>query len=235
VSDVIRIALVGEGVTDFEILQAAIQAMLGERRFILTLLQPEGSIAFMGGGNAGPFGGGWNGVFKWCRQAVLRAGRLSDDPLFAVYDLLILHLDADVAAEQATNEMVNEGMGTLLPCERVCPPPRATTDELRAVMLTWIGETQTPGRTVLCTPSKSTEAWVMAAFFPNDREMARWGWECHPDPEGRLALQPKSLRFKKTRVAYQERAQSFQDSWFTVCGMLSEATRFRDDFLSVVP
>jgi hypothetical protein len=57
-SSTIRIALVGEGVTDFEVLRAAIDSMLNGRSFDLKLLQPEGSVAFTGGGDAGPLGGG---------------------------------------------------------------------------------------------------------------------------------------------------------------------------------
>ena len=50
-SDTLRIALVGEGVTDFVVLKAAVNSMLGGRSFDLKLLQPEGSVAFTGSGN----------------------------------------------------------------------------------------------------------------------------------------------------------------------------------------
>ena len=82
-SSPVRIALVSEGITDYVVLKAAIESMLDGRSFILTLLQPEGSVAFSGGGNAGPFGGGWKGVHRWCLQSAVRGGgRLSGDPLF---------------------------------------------------------------------------------------------------------------------------------------------------------
>jgi hypothetical protein len=73
-SDPLRIALVAEGVTDKVVLEAAVQSMLNGQTFILTLLQPEESVAFTGAGHAGPLGGGWKGVYKWCRQATVRAG-----------------------------------------------------------------------------------------------------------------------------------------------------------------
>lgn len=65
-SEPLRIAVVAEGVTDFAVIEAAIAAMLAERPFVLTALQPEGNVAFTGGGEAGPFGGGWKGVYRWC-------------------------------------------------------------------------------------------------------------------------------------------------------------------------
>jgi hypothetical protein len=93
-SSAVRIALVAEGITDYVVINAAISAILGDRSFYLKLLQPEGSVAFTGCGNAGLFGGGWKGVYQWCLQAAQRSGgSLSGDPLFINYDLLLLHLE----------------------------------------------------------------------------------------------------------------------------------------------
>jgi hypothetical protein len=107
-SETVRIALVCEGVTDYEVLRAAIESMLNDRSFDLKMLQPEGSVAFTGAGAAGPLGGGWKGVYKWCLQAAQRGGGcLSGDPLFQGYDLLVLHLDADVADEDPANQSID--------------------------------------------------------------------------------------------------------------------------------
>lgn len=221
-SSPVRIALVSEGITDYVVLRAAIRSMLDGRSFVLTLLQPEGSLAFTAAGNVGPLGGGWRGVYKWCLQSAVRGGgRLSGDPLFIGHDLLVLHLDADVAGENLTG---------LLPCEQPCPPPNATTDRLRAVMLAWLGEAQTPPQTVLCTPSKSTEAWVMAACFPSDKEVKKKSWECHPHPETRLGQQPKPQRFSKSQTDYEKAQSKLQARWPDIVAKLSEAARFQNDF-----
>lgn len=99
-SEPIRIALVAEGVTDFVFLEAVLRAMLPpERTFDFKLLQPEESAAFSSGGHAGAFGGGWRGVYKWCHQQVVSFEGLRDHPLLLNYDLLMIHLDADVASE----------------------------------------------------------------------------------------------------------------------------------------
>lgn len=234
-SNTLRIALIAEGVTDYEVLDAVIEAMLNGRSYILTLLQPESSVAFIGGGNAGHFGGGWKGVYRWCVQAVLRSGgKLSDDPLFLGQDLLLIHLDADVASEDPVhNEFPITELAGVLPCERPCPPPNATTNSLRNVMLSWIGEIQTPPNTVLCTPSKSIETWVIAAIFPRDREMTRRGWECHPNPVSRLGQQPVRERFAKNQADYAARKPKIQAGWPSVVTYLTEARRFQDDFMAV--
>ena len=176
-------------------------------------------------------------MYKWCRQATLRAGgSLSDDPLFIAYDLLILHLDADVAGEDPANDPIDPdpSLAGVLPCEQPCPPASATTAALRVVILSWVGETQVPPQTVLCTPSKSTEAWVMAAFFPNDREMTRAAWECHANPAGRLPQQPSQNRFSKKQADYEARASELCAGWPAITGRLAEAGRFQNDFMTAV-
>src|SRR3989442_1581074 len=110
--------------------------MLGGRSFILYLLQPEESVALTGTGDAGPLGGGWKGVYRWCSQVAARSDiRWDDDPLFLENDLLILHLDADVAGEHPPNDLaaVAQGFPPYLPCQHPCPPAADTTEPLRSV------------------------------------------------------------------------------------------------------
>lgn len=224
----LRIALVAEGVTDYLVLQAAIEAMCGNRPFILNLLQPEQSVAFSGGGDAGSLGGGWLGVWKWCLLSAQRGdGHLRDDPLFFNYDMLILHLDADVA--DARPPLPVPG----LPCAQPCPPACATTDALRQTLLAWCGETMVPPQTVLCTPSKSTESWVLAACFPADAVMTKLGWECYPKPENRLGQQAKAVRFAKNQRDYAGRYAVFKNGWMGVVAKLPEAARFQRDFVAM--
>jgi len=236
-SSAVRIALVAEGITDYVMVNAAISAILGDRSFYLKLLQPEGSVAFTGGGNAGLFGGGWKGVYQWCLQAVQRSGgSLSGDPLFINYDLLLLHLDADVASERPADHAIDPiaELDGILPCEQPCPPSNATTDPLREILLSWVGETNIPPNVVLCTPSKSTEAWVMAVFFPTDREMKKHGWECHRKPETRLGQQPKVYRFAKNYTDYQNRETELRAGWPIIIETLTEARRFHEDFTAAI-
>jgi hypothetical protein len=206
------------------VIEAALRAVLEKRSFVLTQLQPEGSVAF------GRIGTGWSGVYRWCAQAVARGGgQLSGDALvFGFYDLLILHLDADVAessyAEGGIEPLPSDGA---LPCHMPCPPASDTTDALRAVMLSWFREAAVPPRTVVCMPSKSTEAWVVAALFPRDRAM-KDGIECHRDPESRLSQQPKAQRLRKAVRDYQDHAADIETSWSRLASPrgLGEAARF---------
>lgn len=227
-SDLLRIALVAEGITDYCVLDAVVEHLLNGRSYDLTLLQPESSVAFSGAGAAGIFGGGWKGVCKWCCQSADTPFGFADDPLFRTYNVLILHLDADVGDDPNEKEWP-EG----LPCVIPCPPPTAKTDALRTIALKWLGEATLPDGTVFCTPSKSTEAWIMFLFFPQDREMKRLGWECHPNPAGRLPQQPKADRFAKTEANYKARAPEIRQRWPQIAGALTEAKRFETEFLAL--
>jgi hypothetical protein len=236
-SDTIRIAMVCEGITDFSVIRGAIDSMLGNRSFVLSLLQPEESRAFTGAGDVGELGGGWKGVYKWCLQSKDRGnGKLSGDPLFFAYDLLILHIDADVAGENPAEYPVSPIplLKDFLPCQRPCPPPNDSTDALRNVVLSWLGEVKIPAKTVFCTPSKSTESWIMYLFFPKDRDMNLKGWECHSNPGIRLQQQPKKYRFAKSYKDYTSRENKISKGWPKLATALSEANRFQHDFLQIV-
>jgi len=221
-SDPLRIAFVGEGPTDRIVITAAVETMLGESSFILRQLHPEESPAF------GPLGAGWVGVYKWCKQVVARSGALRSDVLYDEYDILILHLDADVADEKYSNGAIEEAVEDL-PCAKPCPPPDATTDSLRAVLLRWSGENAVPSDTVLCTPSKSMEAWVVAALFPNDSAVLK-GIECLQEPQNRLGQQPIAQRIQKRQRDYEQRSEELKEAWPRLVGTLTEAKRFESSF-----
>lgn len=221
-SEEVRIALVAEGPTDRIVIESAVEAMVADRPFVLRQIQPEQSAAF------GQAGTGWVGVYRWCKQAAKRGGgRLRDDQLLREYHLLLLHLDADAADKDYADGAIL-GEPPDLPCAAACPPSSATTNALRIVLLRWAGEAATPPRVVLCTPSKATEAWVVAAIFPGDPSVPNI--ECLPNPEVRLAAQPAPVRIRKKQRDYDSKRSEFRDAWPTLVTTLSEAARFSSEF-----
>lgn len=226
-SDPFRVAVVAEGPTDKIIIEAVIFSVFGDRPFVLRQLQPEGSLAF------GPMGTGWGGVYRWCRQASARAGGpIRNDPLFLTYDLLILHLDAEVAGEDYANARIADPANDL-PCSQPCPPPEASTNALRSVMLRWVGENVVPPKTVLCTPSMSTDTWVLCALYPSVVSAIKGNIECLPNPDHRLQAQPKTGRLvtggDKIPRVYRARAHEITQAWDQVRDLCSEARRFSSD------
>ena len=233
-SEPVRIAVAVEGPTDAVVLRAILKALLRGTEFQFQTLQPEGSAAF-GSAPFGKTGAGWAGVYRWCRQAVLEGdGAVSGSSALSNHDVLVVQVDADVAGEAYADGNIRDAPRDDLPCEEPCPPPDRTTNALRAVIVNWLGERERPRRTVLCTPSKSMEAWVIAAVWPDNRVIRRGNWECHRRPEGQLAALPKAKRFAKRLYDYRQKEDEIESAWPKVSARLTEAARFEREFLAAM-
>ena len=217
----LAIGLVAEGPTDFVIIEAALKACL-PRPFVLTLLQPEATRPEMQGG--------WGGVYKWCRSVAARGfGAPERDPTLSRFDLLIIHVDADVA-EDSYSDIVPDIPTDVaaLPCSKPCPPPGATVDALRAVVLSWLGIGELGTKTMFCIPSKATEAWLAVAVA-SDVPRIMVDLECVLTMEAHLASLPKGRKIRKTKAQYQLHAATVQDQWPRIAALCSQARRFQDE------
>ena len=234
-SEPLHIAVVVEGPTDEIVLKAILEALLPDTELVFHRLQPEGSVAF-GSAPSGSTGVGWAGVYRWSRQAVSEGdGSVSGSLALLNHDLLIVHVDADVAGKTYADGNIRDAPCDDLPCEQPCPPPHETTNALRAVVLNWLGEQECPPRIVLCTPSKNIEAWVLAAICPKNNVIRRNDWECRPNPEGQLAALPIHQRFRKRPEDYRGKQAEITEAWPQVSARLTEAARFETEFLAAVP
>ena len=234
-SDPLRIAAAVEGPTDAIVLRAILSALLPDMEFEFQTLQPEGSVAF-GFPSFGRTGAGWAGVCRWSRQSVREGdGSVSGSSVLSYHDVLIVHVDADVAGKTYADGNIRDAPCEDLPCERPCPPPHETTNALRAVILNWLGEHERPPRIVLCTPSKSIEAWVLAAIWPENRMVRRDDWECRPNPEDQLGALPKPRRFRKRPDDYRSKKSEIVEGWPQVSQRLTEAARFEAEILAAIP
>jgi hypothetical protein len=153
--------------------------------------------------------------------------------------MLVIHVDADVAGKNYRDDQRVSDAPNDLPCERPCPPASATTDALRQVVLGWMGETATPPKTILCTPSKAIETWVLVALYPLNQFSAGNDVECRTNPETQLQSQPSAQRLirggKKDRQKYREFAPAVAHAWPHVRLCCTEAERFSTEFLAAVP
>lgn len=230
-SNPLRVAFVIEGPTDYLALRAAIRALLDGRDFESTVIRPE-----LDENLAALTAGGWGGVYRWCRQVVDQAdGPARNNPLFTFHDALIIQVDADVARRKYSDYEITDTPYEDLPCEQACPPPNATTDPLRAVMLGWLDETTSPPGAVLCTPSKNIETWVLVALFPDDASAKKADVECRWDGEVRLRKYGLIKSGQKLIDEYAANEKGIQNAWHVVRQRCSEAERFSKDFLSLVP
>ncbi|MCY4054291.1 MAG: hypothetical protein OXF67_00170 [Cyanobacteria bacterium MAG CAR4_bin_6] len=212
-SEPLRIAVVVEGPTDSIVLEAIVRSLLAGAEFEFDTLQPaEDSAVF--GANFRLHGPGWGGVYRWSRQATEKSdGSLSSFSKLSPskWDLLIIHVDADVADKTYASTGIQSPPQNDLPCAKPCPP-----------------------QTILCTPSKTMDAWVLTAIFPDNAIFQQQNWECHPDPAGQLKALPQGQRFSKKIRDYRERNQGISQAWPRVSGTLTEAARFQEEFLHAI-
>lgn len=224
-----RIALVSEGTTDAVVIEAALKAIL-KRPFVLVPLQPEATRPEMGSG--------WGGVLKWCQEfRRLGAASLEADPTLQGFDLVIVHLDADVAEKSysdcgtAVVQWAQEQAFPPLPCSFPCPPPSNTTDALEAVLLGWLGLSAVGPRSLVCLPSKAIESWLASAVLPSGHNLLT-DLECNLSLETGLAQLPKGQKIRKSRRDYQRWAGKISSQWDSVKAFCSRAAVFEREVLS---
>lgn len=229
----LRIALVAEGPTDYVLIEAALKAILGKQTFVLTQLQPEVTSPF--------FGGGWGGVLKWCAATAQRwQGLLDDDPLLANFDLLIIHLDADVAHQSYANcgpgvvAMATTNNWPGLPCNQPCPPVGPTCGALQSVLTGWLSPVVLGPKTVVCLPAQSTGAWLAAVALPSTHALLS-NVECNLALEDALGYLPKQLKVKKSVPGYRAKADAIRQYWNQVKALCSQAAQFESAVQAALP
>lgn len=182
---------------------------------VVTQIQPEADLIE---GDAGPLGGGWKGVRRWCGN-IAQQGGLDAAGAFAVAHTLVLHVDADIAPDREVN------------CACPCPPAGNTTAALCGVLLGWLGDTKPHESMAFCIPAQATELWVAAALDPATIA-AMTAPECVADPAAMLFRRPEKFvrrkdgRWKKHPAAYRDAAPTVTARWAEVTQMLPEAMRF---------
>lgn len=238
-----RVRLVCEGPTDSDVIAAVLDAHLHGREYQLTRLQPDGSLY---GGDAGPHGGGWKGVRGWCRAAAEAGGLEAVGALGPDVDVLVIHVDADVAADPEH--------GVLRPC----PPPDATIEAVEAIVMSWLGVTTLPARVVLWVPCMATESWVLRGLFPTAPQAVSClrveagpdCIECRAEPaQDLLGRTPKLIvrrrrsrpdgsvvhELKKQRGAYRDAAAALSRSWADLAASLVSAQRLGNGLSQWIP
>jgi hypothetical protein len=232
-----NIATVVEGPTDRLVLEAVLDRLLpgdpAEHRYFP--LQPTPTF--------GATGTGWKGVRRWCRQTWKRSGssldRLISGSAGPPFDLLVIHVDADIAYEHDLQQEEDE---PVLDVQQPCPPVGATVDKIRQVVKCWLQCYSLPPQIVMAIPAQDTESWTFAGLFPEDDLCDREDYEClrsgRDHPGYRLTLQEygkllerTSGRIKKHRRDYERVTLNIADAWDTVQRVCTQAERFTQDVL----
>jgi len=208
----IRVGIVAEGPSDWLALEELMKAIHPDIDFDFVHLRPDMTLV-----SQSPHG--WKGVRAWCQQEGARLeALLSGVPGFPIH-LLVIHVDCSMA----------HNVSALHPC----PPARDTADALRKVLVQdWLSLPTLPGFAVLATPSRTTDAWIVAALDPPyDGNVLL---ECDDDAERELVrrrfLRLRNGEVKKPAARYLPLAESMAQALDHVCDVCTEAARFREEF-----
>lgn len=233
-----NIGTVVEGPTDRLVLEAVLDRVLpgDSRDHRYFPLQPTSTF--------GQTGTGWKGVRRWCRQTWGGPGsRLeliisgsTGPPL----DLLVVHVDADIAGEP---DLLNNDDEPNPDIQQPCPPVNATTDQLRRVIMRWLRCKTLPPQVILAIPAQDTESWTFAALFPEDNLCGRNDYECirsgndHPGYRLTLINYGKLLgrrggQIRKSGRKYSQVTSDIAEAWETVCCICTQAERFAQDVVA---
>ncbi|MBF0452746.1 MAG: hypothetical protein HQK75_18730 [Candidatus Magnetomorum sp.] len=122
-----KIGIVVEGPTDRIIIESALNHIFQDQSYTMIQLQPEQSFNH---GGFGATGSGWGGVYRWCRQVVDMGFDISENPSLKRFDIIIIHLDADVSEKKYSDANIFDPINDDLPCVLPCPPASNTTKKL---------------------------------------------------------------------------------------------------------
>jgi hypothetical protein len=231
-SNELRIALVAEGPTDYVVIEAALKAIL-QKPFVMSQLQPEATQPKMGTG--------WCGVLKWCNESQERqhgASPLQINPILFGFDLVIIHVDIDVATQEYADcgslveNWANENFWKNLPCKQPCPPVSDTGNALEDVIKSWLGGIK-PNHTVFCLPAQSSGTWLASAVLPPS-DLLLINAECNLTLESRLEQLPKNQRIKKKLTEYRNHAPRITQQWQQVKQLCSQAANFEQSVLNAI-
>jgi hypothetical protein len=211
----LRVGIVAEGKSEWFVLEEMMRAIHSDIEF--QRLRPDLTLV-----SGSPHG--WRGVRAWCRELGGQLETFMTGVEGKRLDLLVIHVDCSMAHNEEA--------------DRPCPPALDTADALRKIVIQqWLGHPKQPPFVVVTHPSKTTDAWVVAALEPPYKKLANI--ECEPAAENELVarglLRKKDGEVKKPEARYLPLAQQMAQQLATVCTHCTQAARFVAEFQAAIP
>lgn len=232
-----NIGIVCEGPTDYVLLTAVIDKIIGEDNEFY-LLQPEDNLS-------GEYGNGWKGVWKWCNDHAEILERYMKD-MEPKLDIIVVQMDGDVSrkekevhcrCEPTVCELkgkenpikcmkLKEGFcPVILPCAVHHAPPEGYICHLEDMITSWLKREKD-----ICVviPCDSTDTWVVAAYddFP-DVEMMEDVWN-NVISKGKMYHNIRIPGHKKRIGIYRQFTDMVCDNWDKVKTSCVSAKYFED-------
>ncbi len=155
----LQVGLICEGSHDFNVIEQFIQQICKDVAVEIDgidCLQPSVSATFQ------TSDGGWTRVKSWCETSAGKFYRqYLDAPLFATskqYDLLIVHVDGDVAEICEIPPLAGLKLANL-------SPENTVSAIKKAVLETWLSlEDAHVSRVITCVPVRHMESWLLTCL-----------------------------------------------------------------------
>ncbi|WP_437679163.1 hypothetical protein [Sorangium sp. So ce131] len=194
------IGIVCEGSSDFPVLKAVVEAVLGDGHEVRPLWPETDKLSRPAG---------WTGVKAWCEA---QGSWLSTFMELGNIDLLIIHVDADIRHKVSGRKSKGR---------------EPTTQDLCDTIKGWLGLAQgVRGRRVLIViPAQATEAWLVAAQGSPTRDLEN---EAEPIKKliKRKLVRTTGGRPDKSPAVYRELAEPLRSRASELRGVLRELDHF---------
>ena len=206
----LRVGIIAEGKSEWLVLEAIMRQLQPDIEFVR--IRPDFTLASMS-----PFG--WKGVRAWCQEFGGKLEAFMRGVKGREIDLLVIHADCSMAHNEQA--------------DRPCPPASDTADALRKIVVSgWLKLATHPHFVLVTNPSKSTDAWVVAALEPPYRKLEVI--ECDEAVDNELVarglLRMKNGKPQKSEPRYRPLAELVAQRLDTVQAHCLEAKRFVDEF-----
>ncbi len=210
----LRVGIVAEGPSDWIVLEEVMKTVHADIEF--ERLRPDMTLL-----SGSPFG--WRGVKAWCEEHGARLELLMRGIPGRPLHLVVIHADCSMADKARV--------------ERPCPPAADTASALgRVIEAEWLGRDPRPEFVVVATPSKSSDAWVVATLNPPFANLS--SIECDKAVEEELVrrrlLRKKDGQVKKQARVYAPIAAGIGPAIDSLCLHCPQAEVFRSNFRAAV-
>lgn len=211
----LRVGIVAEGNTDWIVLEEVMKTVHADIESFR--LHPNLTLNSY-------LGQGWRGVQAWCVENGPQLELLMNADPSRPLHVLVVHADCSMA------DKVGE--------ERLCPPASETAQALTKVIETeWLCRDPRPEFVLIATPSKSSDAWVVAALDPPYANLSDVECDFLVEREfrRRKLLERKSDGgVRKQPWRYAPIAARIGPAIETVCTHCPQAEAFRSSFRNAV-
>ena len=237
------IGIVCEGDRDYEMLKSVIGCFF-EEEYRTLFLQPNPEF---GTDN----GNGWKGIIRWCQNRASDMYQYLKDIVPSI-DLLIIHMDADVARcekeiycpniqvdcnEQGTEDFLNCSVKKEKECLQVLPPnavcdgtPQGRVEYLNRFIYKIIGDDERIC-SVVTIPCDATDAWIVAAYEDGMDEVEQLDSPWDLISHGKCYHGIRIPKRKQSRIPYGKMIDKVCDRWQKIKQKCPQALKFECEVL----